>query len=81
MENTFALFTSTNLRVHNSFSENYKNSTNKKPAQGRHFGQPLRVTVAVSYASSLWKGPRSLPVGPRSHECDKGEKKYWFDDH
>ena len=26
----------------------------------------------------LWKGPRSLPVGPRSHECYKGKKNIGF---
>ena len=26
----------------------------------------------------LWKGRRSLPVRPRSRECDNKQTKYWF---
>ena len=50
------------LRVHNSFSENYKNSNKKQLAW-----TPSWVTELVRYALSS--------VGPRFHECDSKQEK------
>ena len=48
------------LRVYNSVSENYKNSK-KIPVMRKSW--------------VLWKDPKSLPLGPRSHECDNKQTK------
>ena len=49
MENTFALFTSTNLRVHNSFSENYKKFNKQKTGTRT----PFWATVKGNRSSQL----------------------------
>ena len=55
------------LRVLNSLSDKYKNSTNKQPTRGRHPGYTSLLCPCVE---SCGESPESLPVGPRSHECD-----------
>ena len=60
-----------NLRLHNSFSENYEIET-KNQHKDAIFGN--RASQLCPCVESCVKSPKSLPGGPRSHECDNKQK-------
>ena len=80
MANTFTYLHLETLRVHNSSSENYKNS-NKKPAHGPY--APSWLTEVVRYAHALSPVEKSqvkseVTSWPMSHECDNKQTKNSF---
>ena len=55
------------LGVHNSLSDNFKNSNNYS-ARGRP--SLTELVIRMRWVFSCGKSPGSISVGPRSHDCD-----------